>query len=454
MKLKYFLTLISSCFIITSGFSITFSGKITNATESEINIYGLNLNASLLLNSDGTFSKEIDVKHNGIYTFNKGSNSWELYLTTDSNLIVNFDQNNIDESIVFIGNTANESMYLFQKNKLYNTQNFNQVKIFSQKEEAFVNSIDNLLKTNLDLLKNATIANEFFRKTEEKNIFYVGQSYYHNYKYSYSYYTKSSIPKTKLCDSRIINRDTVNFTFDEFLYCSVFRGYEVGKFNTSFKPKFEKNKIKAQEILKEELLKINNPIIEEFILKNVAGQLNYYKDKDNHLINAIVALTKDEYFKNVLLSKIENEGKFINDSAAPEFELNDQNGNKVKLSDFKGKNIYIDFWATWCKPCVGEIPELKKLEEKFKDKNIVFLSISLDNIKDVEKWKSFIAKKELGGTHLIVENAWQSKIVKDYTIESIPRFVIIDAEGNLVDIDAPRPTSGKAHKAINKLENI
>lgn len=454
MNLKYFFTLLISCFLITSGFSITFSGKISNATENEINLYGLNLNVNIIINSDGTFSKEINLKHNGLYTFYNGSNKWDLYLTTESNLIINFDQNNIDETIVYIGNTANESIYLYKKNNLYNSKNFDQVKTYSQKEEQYVQTIDKLLETNLDLLKNTPITNSFFRKTEQKNIIFEGQNYYHNYRYLHSYYTKSNVSKTKICESRIINRDTINHTFEEFLYSSAFRSFEITKFNTSFIPKFEKNKDNAQEILKEELTKINNSIIEEFLLKHIASQLNYYKDKDNYLLNAVIALTKDEYFKNVLLSKIENEGKFINGSSAPDFELNDQNGNKVRLADFKGKNIYIDFWATWCKPCVAEIPDLKKLEEKFKDKNIVFLSISLDSPKDVEKWKNFITNKELGGTQLIVENAWQSKIVKEYTIESIPRFVIIDTEGVLIDIKAPRPSSGKAIKAINRLENL
>lgn len=200
--------------------------------------------------------------------------------------------------------------------------------------------------------------------------------------------------------------------------------------------------------------KINNPVIEDYVLKNLANQTKFYDDNENYILNAIISITKDEDFKQKIISKIENEEKFINGSPAPDFELNDQNGNKVSLSDFKGKNIYIDFWATWCKPCIAEISDLKKLEEKFKDKNIVFLSISLDSQKDLEKWKNFIIKKELGGTHLIVENAWQSKIVKEYTVESIPRFIIIDSEGILVEIDAPRPSMGKVSRILNNLENL
>ncbi len=453
MKLKYILSLLIFCFIISSAFAVTISGKIVNAAENEIVLSGFNFKAIIPINLDGTFSKEIEIKHNGLFSFSNSTNKWELFMTTDSDLQINFDQNNV-ETITYSGKTANESLYLYKKNKLYDAKNFDIIKTYSLPETDYVAFIDKLVETNLELLKNTPQLNTFFRNSEEKNIIYNAQSYYYNYKYFHSYYTKSNVSKTKICESRLFNKDMLKFNFDEFLFCSVFRGYETGNFSSSFNPKFKKNKAQAQEILKAELVKINNPIIEEFILKNIAGQIRNYNDKGNYLINAVIATTKDEDFKTQLQSKVENMGKFINGSPAPNFELNDKNGNKVSLEDFKGKNIYIDFWATWCKPCIAEIPDLKKLEEKFKNKNIVFLSISLDSQKDIEKWKNFISKKELEGTHLIVENAWESKVVKDYMIESIPRFILIDTEGNLVDINAPRPSTGKSSKAINRLENL
>ena len=453
MKLKYIVLLLSFQFAFSAE-TASITGKITNATENEIILNGLNFKITIPINSDGTFSKDLEIKYNGLYTFNNDSSKWDLYLTTDSNLQLNFDQNNRDETIAFSGNTSNECLYLYEKHKLYDAKNLDLTKTYSLAESDFVSCIDKVVSTNLELLKNTKDLNDFFRKSEEKNIVYNTQSNYYNYKYMHSYYTKSNVPKAKICESRLFNRDTITFNFDEFLFSTVFRGYENGRFTTSFNPKFNKNKSDAKEILSEELAKINNSVIEDFILKNLAGQLNSYDDKNNHLLKAIIDLTKDENFKTQLLSKVENMGKFVNGSAAPNFELVDQNGNKVRLEDFKGKNIYIDFWATWCKPCVSEIPDLKKVEEKFKDKNIVFLSISLDSQKDIEKWKSFIVKKELGANQLIVENAWQSQVVKEYLVESIPRFILIDTEGNLVDINAPRPSSGKTNRIINRLNNL
>jgi thiol-disulfide isomerase/thioredoxin len=125
---------------------------------------------------------------------------------------------------------------------------------------------------------------------------------------------------------------------------------------------------------------------------------------------------------------------------SPVFEYENFKGGKTKLSDFKGKYVYIDVWATWCGPCRQEIPFLQKIEEKYHGKKIEFVSISIDKQKDNEKWKKMVADKSLGGTQLFADNDWQSAWVREYGIESIPRFILIDPSGNIVDADAKRPS--------------
>jgi peroxiredoxin len=451
MKLKYLFLIL--CFQLTFSNALI-DGKILNSKDNEIRIIGLNLDETIPLNVDGTFSKELTINHIGLYYFSINNYKWEIYLNKEAQLSIYFDQNNLNESILFKGNVANECSYLFEKFKLYTNEKFKPAKIYTLKEKEFVVSIDDLTTSNLNLLKNNTSLNTDFKNIEEKNIIFSNQTYFSSYKFSYSSYTKSSVPKAKICESRLINRDTITFHFDDFQFSNVFRAIEFSKFSTSFRPKFKKNNVAAQKILTDEMQKIDNSVIEDYILKTLSNQTKFYDDNDNNIIKAIISITKDEDLKKRLTTQLENIGKFVNGSAAPDFELVDQNGKKVALNDFKGKNIYIDFWATWCKPCVAEIPDLKKLEEKFKDKNIVFLSISLDSQKDVEKWKNFIEKKELVGIQLIVENAWSSKTVKDYLVDSIPRFIIIDSEGTLVDIDAAKPSSGKINKVLNRLDNL
>jgi thiol-disulfide isomerase/thioredoxin len=136
---------------------------------------------------------------------------------------------------------------------------------------------------------------------------------------------------------------------------------------------------------------------------------------------------------------------------SPEFDYENYKGGKTKLSDLKGKYVYIDLWATWCGPCRAEIPYLKKIEEKYHGKNIEFVSISIDKAKDNEKWKKFVADKSLGGVQLFADNDWESEFVKSYGVNGIPRFILIDPNGNILNPDAYRPSSAELQPQLDTL---
>lgn len=141
----------------------------------------------------------------------------------------------------------------------------------------------------------------------------------------------------------------------------------------------------------------------------------------------------------------------FNNTAAPSFEYENHAGGKAKLEDFKGKYVYIDVWATWCGPCRAEIPSLKMVEEKYHGKNIAFLSISVDENKDHEKWKTFVTEKQLGGVQLFADKNWNSEFIKYFEINSIPRFLLIDPSGKVVNADADRPSNPRLQKTLDAL---
>ncbi|HEX9981342.1 MAG TPA: TlpA disulfide reductase family protein [Flavobacterium sp.] len=145
--------------------------------------------------------------------------------------------------------------------------------------------------------------------------------------------------------------------------------------------------------------------------------------------------------------------KKLQGNASPAFDYENHKGGKTKLADLKGKYVYIDTWATWCGPCRAEIPHLKKVEEKYHDKKIEFVSISIDTKKDYEKWKKFVDEKQLGGIQLFADNDWNSQFIRDFSINSIPRFILIDPQGNVVNADAPRPSSPEIQQQLDKLLN-
>jgi thiol-disulfide isomerase/thioredoxin len=145
--------------------------------------------------------------------------------------------------------------------------------------------------------------------------------------------------------------------------------------------------------------------------------------------------------------------KKMNNVAAPNFDYENHKGGKTTLESLKGKYVYVDLWATWCGPCRAEIPSLKKMEADFHGKNIEFVSVSIDAEKDYEKWKTFVTEKGLTGTQLYAAKANQTDFVKAFEVNSIPRFILIDPKGVVVDADAKRPSDPRLQEQLNKLLN-
>jgi len=134
-------------------------------------------------------------------------------------------------------------------------------------------------------------------------------------------------------------------------------------------------------------------------------------------------------------------------------------GSKTSLADLKGKNVYIDIWATWCRPCTAEIPALKALEHDYEGKNIAFVSISIDDPQAHQgswsiankKWRAMVKNKELSGIQLFAPKGGISPFIMDYQINSIPRFILLDTEGNIVNPSAPRPSDPNLRTLLDEL---
>ena len=128
--------------------------------------------------------------------------------------------------------------------------------------------------------------------------------------------------------------------------------------------------------------------------------------------------------------------------------LKDPEGNMVDFSMFRGKYVYIDMWASWCVPCLREVPELQNLEKKLKNKNVVFVSISIDASED--SWKKKLKEKDMHGYQFWNPDATLGKALN---VKGIPFFAIYDPDGKLYMHGAPRPSQGPGlHKLLEDLE--
>lgn len=119
-----------------------------------------------------------------------------------------------------------------------------------------------------------------------------------------------------------------------------------------------------------------------------------------------------------------------------DFSFTDINGKTVTLKSLKGDYVLVDVWATWCSPCRGEIPFLKKLEEKMHGKKIQFVSLSVDQ--DKAAWEKMVKDEKLGGVQL--HSAGDKTFMDAFGISGIPRFILLDKSGKIVKAKMIRPS--------------
>jgi len=143
--------------------------------------------------------------------------------------------------------------------------------------------------------------------------------------------------------------------------------------------------------------------------------------------------------------------KLVKGVEASDFEMQTVDGKTVRFREVigKGKVVYIDFWASWCGPCCAEIPYVEKLAEKYKgNPDIEFISISLD--KDLKKWHKKLDNDKPSWAQFVIPDNFNSTFAKEYNITAIPRFMMFDKEGKIIDINAPRPSDEKIDTYLQK----
>jgi len=203
--------------------------------------------------------------------------------------------------------------------------------------------------------------------------------------------------------------------------------------------------LQEEVLLDEEMFILEKPMF-ELKAEEVRGSFSELLNKIQHadtsfvskqtksndgFIDYVFKRYEDKVFWRTVLAKGTISPKFV--------DYENFEGGTSSFDDFKGKYVYIDFWATWCRPCIYEIPYFLAIEKEYHDKNIAFVSISLDRESAYETWKEMVVDKELTGVQLYAKR--DPIFTQAYRVTTIPRYVLIDPNGNIVSSDAPNPSS-------------
>ncbi|GAB3828825.1 TlpA family protein disulfide reductase [Hymenobacter jeollabukensis] len=160
-------------------------------------------------------------------------------------------------------------------------------------------------------------------------------------------------------------------------------------------------------------------------------------------VECLQGLTRDTLLLGPVQRQYQRQQRFYG-TPAPDFTMRDATGQEVRLSDFRGKVVYLDFWASWCGPCLMEMPASATLRKKYEGRDVVFLYVSVDAKE--QAWQSALTKPVLHGAN--ARHGWvpgfEAAAAKAYAVNAIPAYFIIGRDGRLLPGKAPKPSAGQA----------
>ena len=451
---KIIILLSLTFFSCTEQKNVKISGKITNALEQERFVTFLKADQSfsqvINLKEDDSFEELLTIAKDGYFIMKYGQRYALLYLEKGGDLHIELDNDTPQKEINFRGSLSDINTYLIKKQEIANALQKKMNDIATKTQEEFLEALEYRQEQLSALIPKK---NTSFIAMEKNNIAYEKIYLLHNYR---MYKLNTPNNKNEALDK--INSIINGFDYqnaDEFENNETYQNLCVTHYITSAVEVFRKtNDLKdifkiVEGInlanLKEKVIMMLSQSAPFSNLKNAQKLVTYVKE--SNLSEKLQADISKRYKEFKAWKKTQEKNKLPVGSPSPKFVgFENFKGGTTSLDDLKGSYIYIDVWASWCKPCLTEIPSLKKLKTELKGKNIKFVGISIDQ--DKNAWKKMVKEKHLGGIQL-----WQTN--KDfstaYKINAIPRFIIIDTKGNVVDSDASRPSSPDTKNTLMEL---
>lgn len=435
---------------------VTVSGEIANYMNTPLLIADdYNLVPDTIAVKNGEFSTSITLNKPRFKYLILGENRKKIFLNSNYSLKLLVDEKNFEHSLKFTGVGANENIILdsisVAVNKVDKKFIYNATADIAVK---YVDSLFNEYQKHFDKLISSTQVDPLFIEFERISLTYNAASvklqiglqndikdpaYYSflkrldfendNYidipEYKGFLNTYLSVQTNNILGGKDSADNSPNEKYLDALLLSI--------------QKFKNKKIREYFIFEKISLYMENDLIDDLA--------KYQKYFTTYNSDSIYAKKMQINYSINVKKNILTPGKY-----APEFTLVDMDSNEVSLKNFKGKYVYIDFWATWCHPCLEEFPDYIKLQSDYKNKDIAFIRISLDD--DKNKWRRFSKEDKDKKGNLYAEKGMSSEVSKAYQIKFVPVFVLIDKDGKIILHRAEPPSSNGIRSTLDSLLRI
>ena len=431
------------------------SGKLENSNGGELTIQSRLTGFKKVSNikDDGTFIDTLKIE-DGYYTILFGKSSSGIFLTKGSSVSFKADEQDFTSSLKFDNDYSDLNNYYAERTRVESKFRFG-TKEYCEKEEAeFIDLIvaeKTLLEEKLNTISQIP---EEIKEREKRHLYYnylqnkyMYQAFYHGRFSEKENYVASEGFMKELNEIHTDRPDDYTYSF---AYYYLINFAMVGpKALEEYEKDISGGYLNATNKVVISILD-NTALKDLVIYDNVEMRLPTSKDKKK-VHDYFMEISSNEDHKKRITELYNHVSKLESGKPSPKFN-NYENyaGGTTSLKDLKGKYVYIDVWATWCGPCKYEIPFLEKIEKQYHDKNIEFVSISVDNNKDHDKWKQMITDKQMSGMQLFADKAFNSEFIQEYKINGIPQFILLDPQGNIVQSDAPRPSDEKLIELFNQ----
>ena len=405
----------------------------------------------LKVDKNGGFYANILLKEMAYCDLNLGEHGFTLWkIEPTDNITITGDYANYDSTLVFSGDGSKKWNYLLAQKNVFEIEKDWDYELENLKNLSKKGYFDltNYLYNEQNILLNK------WRDSVSESFFSVQRAdIYGKYK---------SLELGYLINRNIFSDEDFNsFDIRVFNSRTQVKSYEFGRFienlidnHNKLGKKYEANALVDYEIIKSYADKkdlVDKNLMERILALKIINLIE--KSPNSEETNLIITEVKEGFsnkaFVNAVLNKYDSYKKTEFGKQIKTFILPDKNGDLISVKDFKGKYVFISFFTTWCTPCLNDLENIHIARQYFKNKDIVFVFISLDNKADFTDYMRYNTQQ---GTFLLADN---DVIIKnELRIEAVPKYIMLDKDSFILNNTFDDPSIDDGRLLIKQIEEF